>query len=291
MSLPRIIINLNMSISRDHYIKLPPPITYELLSIFNTKDNLTIFDIGSCEGEDSIRYSRLFPNSRIYAVEALQSNLLLLESNLEKYSVANVEIIPFALSDEPGLCDFYVSLGQPDEKLEDQDWDYGNKSSSLLPPNKHLDLVPWLKFADTTRVESKTLIDVCIERGINSIDFVHMDVQGAELKVLKGAKELIKNIKVIWLEVESVELYKDQPLKYEVEEFMRQHNFVKLKDTVDSVSGDQLYINSDKFSNKLSLIHLILRLRLHSITNHILCLTQKLVQKMKKIAHFGYKRL
>jgi len=280
-----------MQLTRLNYINSPLVIEYELKHLFGLKDALTIFDIGSCEGEDSIKYSRLFPNAKIYAVEALPNNLILLEENLEKYSISNVEIIPFAFSDEIGLCDFYVSSGQVDGRSENQDWDYGNKSSSLLPPSKYLkEEIPWLNFSNTISVESRTLIDVCIEKGIDSIDFIHMDVQGAELKVLKGAKELIKNIKAIWLEVEAIELYKDQPLKSEVEKFMNQHGFIMIKDTVDNVSGDQLYINLDQFPNKLFVIYLVFKLRLHDINNQVLCLTQKLAQKMKRIVYFGDKR-
>ena len=76
-----------------------------------------------------------------------------------------------------------------------------------------------------------------------------MDVQGAELMVLKGAGELIEHIKLIWLEVESVELYKDQPVRSDVEAFMRDNGFQLLKDTVGRVSGDQLYISNDFYQN------------------------------------------
>jgi hypothetical protein len=63
--------------------------------------------------------------------------------------------------------------------------------------------------------------------------------------VLKGAGTMLKNIRMIWMEVEAIELYKDQPLKNEVEEFMARNGFIKLKDTVDNISGDQLYINAN----------------------------------------------
>lgn len=239
-----------MPITRDAYINAPSPLRRELLAIFEKTDSLIIFDIGSCEGEDSIKYSRLFPSSQIYAIEALPSNIELLESNLKKYAISNVEIVPFALSDKKGIVNFHVSSGQPKEKKESQDWNYGNKSSSLLPPDKNLTMFPWLKFEDVINVESTTLYDVCCEKSISHIDFVHMDVQGAELQVLYGAKDLIKKIKVVWLEVESIALYKNQPLKQDIESFMHQHGFTKLKDTVGNVSGDQLYINTNYLSKK-----------------------------------------
>ena len=70
-----------------------------------------------------------------------------------------------------------------------------------------------------------------------------MDVQGAELMVLKGAQSILSRIGAIWLEVESVELYKGQPLKNVIELFMKKSGFVKLVDTVNDIAGDQLYVS------------------------------------------------
>ena len=71
-----------------------------------------------------------------------------------------------------------------------------------------------------------------------------MDVQGAELRVLNGAGTLLDSVRVIWMEVEAKPLYKDQPLKADVERFMASRGFEKRLDTVGSVSGDQLYVNT-----------------------------------------------
>jgi hypothetical protein len=70
-----------------------------------------------------------------------------------------------------------------------------------------------------------------------------MDVQGAELMVLQGAGDFINSIKIIWLEVSKVHLYKDQPLVGEVYAFMTDNYFVLAKDCVEEVQGDQLYIS------------------------------------------------
>ncbi|MBD1906677.1 FkbM family methyltransferase [Funiculus sociatus GB2-A5] len=237
-----------MIFTRDDYIKMPSPIEKELKILFNTHSKLTIFDIGSCEGEDSIKYAKLFPNSKIYSIEALPKNLPILYTNLEKYSTKNVEVLPVALSDKRGKAAFYVSSGNPDNLSRSNDWDYGNKSSSLLPPDQHIQYWPWCKFNEVIEVETDTLNNVCKYYNIEVIDFLHMDVQGAELKVLKGAGKFLKKIKVIWLEVEHISLYQGQPLKKEVENFMRENGFFKIKDTVNKVTGDHLYLNSKYFN-------------------------------------------
>ncbi|MEZ4799098.1 MAG: FkbM family methyltransferase [Flavobacteriales bacterium] len=46
----------------------------------------------------------------------------------------------------------------------------------------------WLEFKNTLEVSTMKLIDFCSSKlNISNIDFIHMDVQGAELMVLKEA--------------------------------------------------------------------------------------------------------
>jgi len=61
------------------------PIEKLLRSMFNLSGNLRIFDIGACEGEDSVRYSNLFKNSAVYAFEPRRDNLEKIKTNIIKY--------------------------------------------------------------------------------------------------------------------------------------------------------------------------------------------------------------
>lgn len=231
-----------MTLTRDAFISSPIPIEHHLRRLFPRLDASIVFDIGSCEGEDAIRYSALFPAATVYAVEPLPDNLELLRANLRRYPWANVRVLAVALSDRAGRAPFYVSSGQP-EGVTPGAWDYGNKSSSLLPPDLHLQVHPWVHFDHEILVETQTLERVCHREGIQAIDLVHLDVQGAELKVLAGAGPYLERIGAIWMEVEAVPLYQGQPLEDDVERFMAGYGFRQMLDTVDSIAGDQLYFN------------------------------------------------
>lgn len=230
--------------SRDAYIRESLPIADELSRIFNVNDPIVIFDIGSCEGEDSIRYAKMFPKSKIYAFEPLLKNIEIIDTQLNKYKVTQVTVSQIALSDEIGVANFYVSSGSPEHLKNTKDWDYGNKSSSLLEPDAVLIHYPWLKFEQSIQVKTNTITNFCNEQSITKIDFIHMDVQGAELKVLLGSGNLLANIKAIWLEIENVNLYKNQPLSQEMQDFMEKNGFKKIKDTVSEISGDHLYVRN-----------------------------------------------
>lgn len=235
---------------RDSYINSPIEIEAELRSLFDGNEVCTVFDIGSCEGEDTIRYSRLFPQAKIYSFEPRQDNIATALELIEKYNCKNIILENFALSNQKGSSIFYLSEGEPEHIKNSKDWNFGNKSSSLLAPSDQMRIhTEWLSFDNKIEVRTERLDDYVVSKNIQILDFIHLDVQGAELMVLEGAGSFLKNIKVIWMEVEAVELYKDQPLKEDVELFMRQNNFFKVTDTVNHISGDQLYVNPKYFKS------------------------------------------
>lgn len=75
---------------------------------------------------------------------------------------------------------------------------------------------------EQSRVKTNRLDDVA---EIVGCDYLKIDVQGAELDVLKGAEERLKDCLVVELEAEFVPLYKNQPLFAEVDILMREAGF------------------------------------------------------------------
>jgi FkbM family methyltransferase len=233
--------------NRAAHIFSDSPLKRDLYKLFKKKEKLIILDIGGCEGEDSIKYSRLFPKAAIFVFEPLPPNQKLIVQNIQHYHLNNIELIPAAVSDVLGMQELYISSGHPDHESKDLDWEFGNKSSSLLPPAEHLNMVPWVKFSETITVPVITLNDFMRERNIDAIDFIHMDVQGAELRVMTGANEKIKNVKAIWLEVADICLYAGQPIRTEIERFMHSQGFYLVKSSIYGLAGDQLYLNQKYF--------------------------------------------
>jgi FkbM family methyltransferase len=243
-----------MQYDRQSVINSSPVIKKELQFLFKKDESLIIFDIGACEGESSIQYSRLFPKAKIYAFEPLPANIQLIRDNFKKYNIENATYLNKALSSQNGHAEFYVSSGQPENVLE-TDWDFGNKSSSLLAPEKDLEKFGFLHFDKKIQVETLTLKTFCNSNNIKSIDFIHMDVQGAELMVLEGAGDFIASVKAIWLEVSKLHFYKDQPLENDIRDFMASNNFILIKNELNGEQGDQLYVSKNFFpSYKLMLL-------------------------------------
>ena len=97
--------------------------------------------------------------------------------------------------------------------------------SSLYEPNTEF----LSRFVDAKRfdVVQKISIDCVSLNSVNvpNFDFVKIDIQGAEDDVVKGASNYISTALGLELEVEFVELYKNQPLFGDVCKTLSQHDF------------------------------------------------------------------
>jgi len=256
----------------------PVEIQTELKVLLSNKTELIIFDIGSCTGEDSIRYKKLFPKAKVFAFEPLPKNIEIMKAHFAQFGTTDIQIVDKALSDKEEITEFHVSSGNPNIDLKDEEFTSlypkeWNKSSSLLSPGANIKQVyPWLSFENVILVQTQTLDSFCAEKKIHSIDFIHMDVQGAEIKVLKGAEKMLEHVSLIWLEVENIELYENQPLSTDIHTFLISKGFKKVKDTAkNKVDGDRLYMNSAKFNS------------LQPILLNVYQIRDKLIRKIKHI--------
>jgi FkbM family methyltransferase len=101
-------------------------------------------------------------------------------------------------------------------------------TSSLYEPNMPL-LSRFNQVDDLTRpvsqtpVQTKRLDDI---QEVTRVDLLKVDVQGADLDVLRGSPRLLKNCGVVLTEVEFIHLYKNQPLFADVDAYMRGQGFL-----------------------------------------------------------------
>lgn len=100
-------------------------------------------------------------------------------------------------------------------------------ASSLLEPNiaflsQFVDLPIMCTTVSSFEVGTTRLDDVS---EITGCDYLKIDVQGGELDVLEGARNLLKSTIVVHCEVEFGPVYKDQPLFSDVDSFLRASGF------------------------------------------------------------------
>ncbi len=78
----------------------------------------------------------------------------------------------------------------------------------------------------TIQFETTTLDTFCQAEGIEEIDFLQIDIQGAELDVLEGASWILeRSVLAVQAEVEFSHLYVNQPLFADVDVYLRRQGF------------------------------------------------------------------
>lgn len=184
-------------------------------------------------------YAREFPRARFWIFEPLPANFGKLQEVFLRHPEINAKAFRLALSDGSGTATFHVSSAGSAEMAA-----AGNRSSSLLAPrNDRPASLQWLEFSEAIQVQTETLDSFCERNAVSQIDFIHMDVQGAELKVLAGAKRMLPQIKAVWMEVAFEATYAGQPLEPEASRWMAERGFRKIHQVSYGPEGDALYFN------------------------------------------------
>jgi FkbM family methyltransferase len=75
--------------------------------------------------------------------------------------------------------------------------------------------------------ERVTTLDSLVQNGtVQEVDFAKLDTQGSELLILKGSQEnVLPKLYGVQIEVEFIEIYKNQPLFREIDGFMLENGF------------------------------------------------------------------
>ena len=102
-------------------------------------------------------------------------------------------------------------------------------SSSLYIPNKNyvsrFTFSKDLEVIKENEVKCVTLDSLYDQFPKGGIDILKLDTQGNEYDILIGGKKTLKDVLVVDIEIEFIEMYKNQKLFSEVDEILRNNNF------------------------------------------------------------------
>lgn len=188
------------------------PIFTFILDKINKEHLFTLVDVGAMEGI-ARKWHFLSGFMRVFAFEPDKREFTKLKSN------SSVTYFNYVLYSRSQDLEFYITK-RPGE-------------SSIYKPNMHV----LSEFEDTDRFDVVNVehlpcerirtLDSFIKEGlITDIDFVKLDTQGSELKILEGSQGYaIPKIFAMEVEAEFIQIYEAQPLFGDVNEFMAKQGF------------------------------------------------------------------
>jgi len=136
---------------------------------------MMVLDIGAHHGFYTLLASRkVSPGGRVLAIEPSPRERRKLRLHLGINACNNVEIEDSGIGDVRGSAELHLVIGS-------QTGSNSLRKPAVSEPTR------------TVSVQVDQLDNVLRRRGISNVDFIKMDVEGAELSVLKGAAHLLRN--------------------------------------------------------------------------------------------------
>lgn len=171
-------------------------------------ENPTILEAGAHYGEDTVLFIQQWPHATVYAFEPCPSSYARLQQKTLNFS--NIHIFPVALFSETGEYTFYMS-----EKYDG--------TSSLLPDNH----TPYgVHYNDCPiKVLCKNLDEWAREQGVNHIDYMWLDMEGAELYMLRAAPEILQTVRALSCELNFYEYRKGMTQFADLHAFLTSNGF------------------------------------------------------------------
>jgi FkbM family methyltransferase len=164
----------------------------EIIGKFHPKEGETVVDIGAHMGRYTIPSSKSVGRSgKVIAVEAHPYNFKMLQHNLRLNKLTNVSALNQAVYSQKARLKLYL----PDEDL-------GYTMHHSLMTNYLAAKYGKEIERRYVEVEADTLDNLLKAGGINQVNWIKIDVEGAEYEVLKGANEILSSNRCLSVLVE-----------------------------------------------------------------------------------------
>jgi len=157
------------------------------------RPGMTVFDIGAHIGQFTLLFASLVgPSGRVFAFEPCDSTMRRLKAHIllngfnnvitEKVAVYSINSSHVKLNIFPQRYSFWNTIGKP-------------KMFSRDHPNQ-------IEPVDQEVVRTVTINEYCRSRRIQALDYLKVDVEGAELDVLKSCSGLLKRGAIRYIQFE-----------------------------------------------------------------------------------------
>jgi FkbM family methyltransferase len=165
----------------------------------------TIVDVGGAFGEVTEFCAQEFPNAKILTFEPLSEYRPALEKIARRNK--NIKTFQFAVGSQVGEITF-------------------NVHDDLVGSSLFQEVEGAVVDGKPRTVPMITLDKVIKDESVASPYLIKVDVQGAELEVIKGASDVLKDTEVLILEVSLFAVFKSGPQFYDIVLAMKERGFI-----------------------------------------------------------------
>ena len=197
---------------------------HELVKKYNIQFK-GILHVGAHECEELNDYERYIARNKILWIEGLPQKV---QISKEKYPSVLIENA--VVSDVEETVKFNVSNN--------------GQSSSILEFGLHSTFHPTVHYIGHYVATTKLLKDIIGNYDID-YNFLNLDIQGAELKALKGMESYLNDVDYLYTEINSDYVYKGCALVTELDEYLLQFGLKRVETKwTDCKWGDAFYIRN-----------------------------------------------
>lgn len=191
-----------------------------------------ILHVGAHLAEEAASYDTLGIKN-VWWVEGNEDNISRIVGEVAKYAPpyeTSAKVIWALVTDQDG------------EEVTFNITNYDSMSSSVLEFGTHPTFSPDTVFIEHRKMKTCTLDRLVQANGISNVNFLNMDLQGAELLALRGATKLLPELDYIYTEVNCDEVYKGCAQVSELDEFLTDFTRVETGWVGNQGWGDSLYV-------------------------------------------------
>lgn len=210
--------------SIDIYTEIFKENDHMLVPEFSGKNAKLIIDLGANEGYYTLKIKQNNPKCKILAVEPNPYAFRILKKNVKSNNLKDIILVNKAVS----------------AKNEEISFEIVPEVSAIGAKDIRLQKRPWLREERIQKitVEGIKLPNLCKKNSIDKADILKIDVEGAEMEILRTSKGFLKNIKKIVVE------WHTEKLRDEVKEFLKDNDF-KLVFEEKRQCGNLYFINKN----------------------------------------------
>lgn len=183
-----------------------------------------VLHIGACKGEEFPVYMELGIKKQVWY-----------EANFEMY-----QLLMETIKDNPEATAYNLCVGDEFKEVVLHIANNQGQSSSILELGTHKVVHPEVHYQKDITVQMIRLDGLPLDE---DIDFLNIDIQGAELLALKGMGDLLNQFNNCYLEVNKDYLYVGCPLVEELDVYLAKFGFERVETLWSGNTnwGDALY--------------------------------------------------